>query len=155
VARKLRHAVERGALDWQGMGLLVGDHLQPVFEHAQPVVALAHDHRIAIGDDPGLGQGIERGARAAQAQRRVAPAVDQLVGLGEEFDLADAAAPALEIVARPHDLPGGIVVADARGQSPDLGNRPEIEAAPPDKRADRVEKGLPRATSPEAARARI
>ena len=39
--------------------------------------------------------------RRRHAQAGMAPAQDQLLGLGEEFDLADAAAAQLDIVARP------------------------------------------------------
>jgi len=91
--------LERGGIGRQAVGLLVGHHLQAVFERAEAVVALAQRFGILGSNDARTGQRIERGARAALAQRRVAAAVDQLVGLREELDLANAAAPALEVVS--------------------------------------------------------
>ena len=114
-----------------------------MFECAQPIVAFTENRGVFGHHDARLSQRIECRPGAAQAQRRIAAAVDQLVRLRKELDLADAATPALEIIARPHRLPAGIVIADAGGEAADLGNRAEIEAAPPDERADRVEKGLP------------
>ena len=95
--------------------MLVLNHLQTVFERAQPVIADPHDLRVFGGDDARLGKSIQAGAGAAQAQCGVAAAMDELVGLGEEFDLADAAAPALEIIAGADGLTCGIVIADAGG----------------------------------------
>jgi hypothetical protein len=69
--------------------------------------------------------------------------MDQLVRLGKEFHLANAAAPALQVIAGADRLPAGVVIADAGGQAADLGDRAEIEAAAPDERADRVEEGPP------------
>jgi hypothetical protein len=45
------------------------------------------------------GERAQRLAGAAQAQRRIAPAEDQLLGLGEKLDLANAAAAELDVVA--------------------------------------------------------
>ncbi len=106
-----RDIVERVAVLRQAMGLVVADHLQPVLDHPQAVVAFAQQTRIAFGNDPLRRQRVERGARAAHPQRRLAPAMDQLVGLGEEFDFADPAAPALEVETRPR------AVAARRGAS--------------------------------------
>ena len=90
---KLRHSVQRGRTLGQAVSLAVCHHLQPVFDDAQPVIAVPQQRGIFTGDDAGDGQRVERGAGTAQSQRGVAPAVDQLMRLGEEFDLADAAAP--------------------------------------------------------------
>ncbi len=88
------------------------------------------------------GQRIERGTGFAHPKRRVAPAMDQLVGLGEEFDLADAAAPLLEIEARPRYARPRILRPDPRTQAPDLVDSSEIQTASPDKGADGIEKRL-------------
>ncbi len=88
------------------VGLVIVDHLQPVFDRPQPVVAVAQRLRVVSRDDPLGCQCIERRARAAHPQRRLAPAVDQLVRLGEEFDLANPAAPALDVEARAGRLAG-------------------------------------------------
>ena len=68
--------------------------------------------------------------------------MDHLLDLDEELDLADAAAPALEIVARADLRALCEMVADARRNLPYLIDDAEIERAPPDKWLDRVEKAL-------------
>ena len=128
----------------QGMGLLVLDHLQAVLDHPQPVIGLAQHARVVGRDDPRRRQRIERGARAAHPQRGIAPAVDQLVRLGEEFDLADAPAPQLDVEPRPRFARTRVARADPRGQPADLADRPEIEAAAPHERADLAEEPLAR-----------
>src|SRR5690606_34518912 len=86
-------------------------------------------------------------------------AVDELVGLGEELDLADSAAPALEVETRPGLAGPAMGVADSRGQAADFLERGEVEAAPPDKRADGAQELLAggdvpgRRTGPDKGRA--
>ncbi len=133
---------KRGWIERERMGLLIGNHLQPVLERAKPVIAFAQHLRVLFADQPGGGQSIEAGPRAAQPQRGIASAVDQLMGLGEEFDLPNPPAPLLEVEAGAWALGAGVVGADSLGQPSDLGDRPEIEAAPPDERADRGKEAL-------------
>lgn len=64
--------------------------------------------------------------------------------LGEEFDLADAAAALLEVKAGTGDLGAVVVGANPPGQPADLRNRPEIKALAPDKWPDRGEEVLTR-----------
>ena len=106
--------------------LAIRDHLQPVLDRAQHVIGLAHDTRGVGCDMRGRRQRIERRARAARAKRSIAPAMDQLMRLGEEFDLANAAAPQLQIEARPNLLRPRMAVADARRQPPDFVDGAEI-----------------------------
>ncbi len=136
--------VQRGGIERQAVGLLVRDHLQAVLERAQPVIALPQYLGIFGGDQPGRGQRVEARAGSAQPQGRVASAVDQLVGLREEFDLADAPAPLLEIEAGAGPQRPVVVGADPLGQPADLGNRAEIEALAPDERPDRGQERLAR-----------
>src|SRR5690606_7926915 len=77
--------------------------------------------------------------RRGHAQRRIASAVDELVDLREKFDLADAAAPALQVEARAERLPLREMVANAVAHRADFLELPEIEAAAPDERLDRGE----------------
>ena len=70
--------------------------------------------------------------------------MDHLLDLDEELDLADAAAAALEVIARADAAPLREMVADARGNLPNLVDHSEIERAPPDERLDRVEEALPK-----------
>ena len=97
------------------MRLLVGDHLQPVFDPAKSVVAFPERTGI-VGSDPSRGgQCIERGARSLVPQRGIAPAMNQLVRLREEFDLANPPAAQLHIVAGRRFAWTGLLVADAVG----------------------------------------
>ncbi len=138
------------------MGLAVGDHLQAVLDRPQAVVAFAEQRASSAAISP-------RAASASSAARvprsrsaGLAPAVDQLVGLGEELDLADPAAPALDVEPRPGARGPPWCGADARGQPADLLDRPEIEVAAPHERADRArEIARPRRRRPPHERARM
>ena len=87
------------------MRLLVGDHLQAVLDAAQKAVGLV-EFVARLGFDPAA-LGEPRAARRAcgDAQIRLPAAGDQLLRLHEELDLADAAAPELDVVAGDRDLP--------------------------------------------------
>ena len=82
------------------MGLLVVHHLHAVLDGAQEAIGGFQLVRGLRRDPLRLRQRVEHGERAPPAELRVAPAGDQLLRLHEELDLADAAAPELEIVAR-------------------------------------------------------
>ena len=81
--------------------------------------------------------------------------MDHLLDLDEELDLADAAAPALEVVARADLRALREMIADPRGDLPHFLDHAEIERAPPDERLDRVEEPLPKRDVAGAARARM
>jgi hypothetical protein len=85
-------------------------------------------------------------------QRRIAPAVDQLVALREELHLANAAARALQVEAGADGRDLAMLGTDAAGQAPDLGNGAEIEAFAPDEGRIWARNCSPSATSPAAAR---
>ncbi len=95
VRHELAVRLERG----QGVGLGVVQVLQAVLQVAQEGIGFQQPfdgggrHQLALGQQA---QGLARGAFA---QGRVAPAAYQLEDLGQEFDLADAAAPQLDVVA--------------------------------------------------------
>ena len=118
--------------------------MQPVLDHPQAVIARAQHLRIGLRDNPRLRQRIKRRAGSPQPQGRIAPAVDELVRLGVKLDLANAAAPALDIEAGAGPLDAFLPGADLRCQPPDLGNRPEIKASPPDEGPDRSKERLAR-----------
>ena len=73
-----------------------------------------------------------------RAQARITPAQDQLLGLGEEFDLADAAAAQLDVVARHRDLAMAGMGVDLALDGMNVLDRREIQIAPPDERRDRA-----------------
>ena len=79
---------------------------------------------------------------AGARTRRIAAAVDHLLDLGEELDLADSAAAALQVVAGPKPRTLREMVADPGGNLPDLLDHPEVERAAPDERLDRLEEML-------------
>ena len=64
------------------------------------------------------------------------PAQDQLLGLGEEFDLADAAAPQLDVVARDRDFAMADMGMDLPLDRMDVLDGREVEIAPPDEGRD-------------------
>ena len=100
--------------------------------------------RRDIGIDPSCpGERGQRVHRRRHAQRRIAPAVDELMNLREKFDLANAAAAALEVKTRAECLPLREMVADAVAHRADFLELAKIEAAPPDEGLDRVEEMLP------------
>ena len=114
-ARERGHGGAVGGEPGDGVGLLVAAHLQPVFEGAQEAVAVGEGCGFAGVDAAGGGERGEavEGGGAAQFGRAAAP--DQLVDLGEEFDFADAAAAAFEVIAGADGLPRFEMVADAQG----------------------------------------
>src|SRR5580692_6052191 len=89
---KARELAERRAIGRKGMGLLIGHHLQAMLDATQKIVS--RSKRVArFGIDPAaVGERRKRGDRLAAAQLAVAAAGDELLGLGEELDLANAAA---------------------------------------------------------------
>ena len=81
------------------MRLLVGDHLQAVLEAAQDI-GRPVQFGASLGLDPAaLRECREPSSVGAHAQVRLPAAGDQLLRLHEELDLADAAAPELEVMA--------------------------------------------------------
>ena len=60
------------------------------------------------------------------------PAGDELLGLGEELDLADAAAAELDVVALDRDLVVTAIGVDLPLHRVDVGDRGEIEIFAPD-----------------------
>src|SRR5215475_11210101 len=75
---------------------------------------------------------LDRGDGPAQAQIRTAAAPDQLLGLGEELDLADAAAADLDVVAADRDLALAAISLHLPLHVMDVGQRGEIEMLAPD-----------------------
>ena len=64
---------------------------------------------------------------------------DQLLGLHEELDLADAAAAELDVVALDGDLAMALVGVDLPLHRVDVGDRGEVEILAPDERRRRLE----------------
>ena len=123
-----------GVVRRQGVGLAVLLHLDAVLDRAEIAVGLDQLVRHAALDPSGIDQGQQARLRAGGAERRVAAAEDQLLGLGEELDLADAASPQLYVVTVDRN---GLVAAmrvDLALDRVDVLDRREVQAAPPDER---------------------
>ena len=143
IAVEPRDRFERRRIGRQPMLLPVVDHLDAVLGGAERAIGVGDaraPHPPPAG--PAAASAVQRIERRRRAQRRLAAAVDQLLDLGEEFGLADAAPAALQIIAGAERLALRIMVADAERDVADLLDRAEIERAPPDERADFVEEGL-------------
>src|SRR5947209_10960801 len=80
--------------------------------------------------------------RRRRAYRRIATAVDHLLDLDEELDLANAPAAPLEVVTGADMRPLREMVPNPRGNLPHLVYYAEIERAAPHERLDRVEEAL-------------
>ncbi len=81
------------------------------------------------------------------------PAQDQLLGLGEELDFADAAAPQLDIVAGDRDLAMAFMGMDLALDGLDVLDGGEVQVAPPDE-GPQGPPGKPRRFSGSPAQAR-
>ncbi len=128
----------------QCLGLFVIDHLQAVFQHAQKAVGADHPFRgFRIGPAAG-GKGADGGAGGALAQAGIASPGYQLLGLGEEFDFADAAAPDLQIVPGNGDFFMPVMGIDLAFDRMDVLDGGKVEIFPPDEGSEIIEKSLAR-----------
>ena len=123
---------ERVGLERQALRLLVGDHLQAMLDGSEEDIGLG-ELLDRVGGHPALGvQFAQHFERARAAQLGPAPAEDELLRLHEELDLANAAAPELDVVAG-H---GDDLVAAHRMDLPlhrvDVGDRGIVEIFAPD-----------------------
>ena len=124
------------------MGLLVVDHLQPVFETAEVLVGGGELVRGGLRQPVRLGQSTDRAAGLAQAQARVAPAGYELLRLREEFDLANAASAELDVVPGDRDLAVPTMGVYLALDRVNIGNGGEIEVLAPHERSNTSEKGV-------------
>src|SRR5437899_13095070 len=81
-------------------------------------------------------------ASAEQAESRIADAEDQLLGLGEELDLADAAAPQLDVVTQYLDCAAATMGVDLALDRMDVVDGREIEMLAPDVGRELGEEGV-------------
>jgi hypothetical protein len=114
-------------------------HLHPVLPGAQAFVGRFQGLRIRCLDVSGRRKRIERIDRPRGPQARVAAAQDQLLGLGEELDLADAAGAELQVRARRLPPLVGMEDVDLALDRMDVGDGREIQAPPPDERLQLVQ----------------
>ena len=108
------------------------DHLQAVLDAAQEIVS--RRQLVARGgvDPAARGERRQRGERVAAAQLVMAAAGDELLGLHEKLDLADAAAAELDVVALDRDLAMAAIGMDLPLHRVHVGDRRVIEIFAPD-----------------------
>ena len=136
VAAELGEAGERRLLERQPLGLLVLNHLQPVLDPAQEHVRPA-EIVDRLGADPLVGvKALEHVEGARPAHLRTAAAEDELLGLDEELDLADAAAPELDVVSGNDDPLVAAHGVDLALHRMDVGDRRVVEILAPDERRE-------------------
>src|SRR5258705_183255 len=97
-AGKTRKALQSIPIGRQGVGLLIGHHLQTVFQRTQETVSRAEIVPDALADPAAVGQCVERLQGCSDAQLRMAPSRDELLRLDEKLDLANAPAAELDVV---------------------------------------------------------
>ena len=130
------------ALIGQRMGLLVGHHLQPVLDLAQEAVRLSQVARRLAGDPAALGEVLQRDQGLPAAQFGMPAARDQLLGLHEEFDLADAAASELDVVPFDRDLVVALVGRHLALHRVHVGDRAVVEILAPHEGRDLAQERL-------------
>ncbi len=138
----------------QRLGLLVGDHLQAMLDAAQEAIGLVELAPHLRPDPAARLEPLEREKRLRHAQVRLAAAGDQLLGLREELDLADAAASDLDVVPGHRDLAEAAEGVDLALHGVDVGDGREIQVLAPDEGGEAApESPRPAAMSPAMARA--
>ncbi len=131
-ATKAREVKQLFRFRRQSLRLFVEDHLQAVLDHAEKAVALAKIVGGAVGDPAAPGEQFERFQRPANPQVALAAAGDQLLGLRKELDLANAAAPQLDVVTGDGDLTEAAERMDLPLHRVDVGDRREVQVLAPD-----------------------
>jgi hypothetical protein len=134
----------------QRVRLRVGKHLQPVLDAPQEAIGIRQREAGVRADVAGIDQGLQRRQQAALAQVRLAPATDQLQRLRQEFDFADAARTALDVVGQ---LAAGDFGADRRLHRTQSVERAVVEVTPIHERPQGFEERSPAARSPATGRA--
>ena len=135
---KPRHPVQRLA-GRQRVRLPIVHHLNAMLDRAQQGIG-SGERSSLVGANPARpGERRQGIARRGCPQRRIAPAMDQLMDLREELRLADTAPPPLQVVAGAEALTARIMVADAPRQVADFADRAKVQPAPPHERSDRIE----------------
>lgn len=125
-------------VDRDGVRLRILPVLQPVLDRAQETVRLREPRANRRREQSARGRMLEYGERRAYAETGVLATPDQLKHLRAELDLADAAAPELDVVGfvRPHRRTPPGLFADLTMQRADGAYHAEVEIAPVDERFD-------------------
>ena len=128
----------------QGVGLLIFHHLQAVFEFAQEKIGGAQFRLRLLRDQATCGKCCKRFECCTPAQVGIAAAQYQLLGLDEEFDLANAATAELDVVTGDRDSAVAFMGVYLPLDRMNIFDCREIEILAPDERLHRLQKSLPR-----------
>ena len=141
-----RDIVDRRRIGRQRVGLAIVDHLQPMLD--RPKEPIGRDQRVGLfADVTGGPQTLQRGHRRWRAQRAIAAAMNQLMDLSEEFDFANAAAAAFQIIAWAKNFLA-VTVANPLRHRPHFLDSAEVERAAPYEGPDRFQEALAKAAVP-------
>ena len=141
-AQHQRDAAKLGVAAWEKVGLLVMHHLQAMLDIAQEPVAdgeFAHGRRI---DPVGGIERLQPVLGGPDAKLGHAPAGNQLLGLDEEFDLPNAAAAELDVVALDRNRPVALVGVDLPLDRVDVGDGRIIQVFAEDEGAHFAKEGF-------------
>ena len=114
------------------MGLLIRAHLQAVLDDAQEIVSRRQFVACRAIYPPASRERRKRRDRAPVAQYIVAPAGNELLGLHEELDLANAAAADFDVMPLDGDFAVAAVDVNLLLHRVHVGDRGEIEIFSPD-----------------------
>ena len=136
ITEKPRKLLHRLGIFGQRVGLLVCHHLQAVFDPPQEFVGGGKFVARLNRDPVTRSQPIERLQRRPHPQFGMPAAGNQLLGLREEFDLADAAAPDLDVVTLDRDFALPAINLHLPLHVVHVGQRGKIQVLAPDERRE-------------------
>src|SRR5690606_27586222 len=126
----------------QHMGLLVGDHLDCMLDTPQKPV-LSGECIARVLRDPAIACELsEHGNSLSPPQLGKTPASYELLGLHEELDLADAAAPELDVVAFHGDFAMPLMGMDLALYGVNVRDRSVVHVFAPDIGAQLFQEGF-------------
>src|SRR6516165_2056064 len=133
IAEKDSDPLDPRAVRGQPVRLGVVHHLQAVFEPAQKAVVVDQRRGGAGIDATDRREPAQRLAGRPDPQLPQPPTPDQLLGLGKEFDLPNAAATGLDIVAFDRDSGAAAMSIDLSLDRVDVLDRGKIQVLAPEK----------------------
>ncbi len=136
VPEEYREAREAGLVTGQAVHLLVLRHLQAMLDAAEEAIGAGHLLRNLGRDPADLRQRLECRAGGGDAHLGETPTPDQLLGLGEELDLADAAAAKLDVVPEHGDAAAALVRLDLPLDRVNILDRREVQMTAPEERPE-------------------
>src|SRR3974390_358017 len=123
----------------QCLRLFVVHHLQAMFDQTQKTIGLLHCLACIRINPFVFAKLIKRCESVAIAQTWIAATCDQLLGLGKELDLTDAAAAELYVVSLTRNLAMSAIGVDLPLHRMNIFDRGKIEIFTPDKRGEIAE----------------